>query len=128
MNQPTVAIVGASSDRSKYGNKSVRAHLQLGYRVFPINPRGGEIEGLPVYKSLSEVPVKPLDRVSFYVPPAVGVDILDEVAEVGCRELWLNPGSESEAVIEKAQFLGLEPIVACSIIDLGVSPASFPDR
>ncbi len=128
MNQPTVAIVGASSDRSKYGNKSVRAHLQLGYRVFPINPRGGEIEGLPVYRSLSEVPVKPLDRISFYVPPEIGVDILDEVAEVGCRELWLNPGSESEAVIEKAHFLGLEPITACSIIDLGVSPASFPDR
>ena len=128
MSQPTVAIVGASSDRSKYGNKSVRAHLQLGYQVFPVNPRGGEIEGLQVYRSLSDVPAKPLDRVSFYVPPEVGVDILDEVAEVGCRELWLNPGSESEALVEKARFLGLDPITACSIIDLGVSPASFPDR
>lgn len=128
MSQPTVAIVGASSNRSKYGNKSVRAHLQLGYLVYPVNPRGGEIEGLTVYRSVLEVPTKPLDRVSFYVPPEVGVDLLEEVVEVGCRELWLNPGSESEAVIEKAQFLGLDAIVACSIIDLGVSPASFPDR
>ena len=128
MTQPTVAIVGASADRSKYGNKSIRAHLQLGYRVYPINPRGGEIEGLTVYRSLSEVPEKPLNRISFYVPPTVGIDVLDEVAEVGCEELWLNPGSESEAVVEKATYLGLEPIVACSIIDLGVSPASFPDR
>ena len=128
MSQPTVAIVGASSDRSKYGNKSVRAHLQLGYKVFPINPRGGEIEGLTVYKSLSEVPEKPLTRVSFYLPPAVTLEVLEEVAEVGCKELWLNPGSESEAVVEKAMYLGLDPIVACSIIDLGVSPASFPDR
>ncbi len=128
MTQPTVAIIGASADRSKYGNKSIRAHLQLGYRVFPINPRGGEIEGLTVYCSLSAVPVKPLTRVSFYVPPAIGLDLLEEVAEVGCQELWLNPGSESQAVVEKATYLGLDPIVACSIIDLGVSPASFSDR
>ncbi len=128
MTQPTVAIVGASADRSKYGNKAIRAHLQLGYRVFPINPRGGEIEGLTVYKSLSDVPERPLTRITFYVPPLVGLDVLDEAAEVGCQELWLNPGSESEAMVEKATYLGLEPIVACSIIDLGVSPASFADR
>ncbi|MGE0759694.1 MAG: CoA-binding protein [Pirellulaceae bacterium] len=121
---PTVAIVGASPDRTKYGNKSVRAHLQQGYQVFPVNPRGGEIEGLPVYRSLSEIPVS-LDRISLYVPPQVGMQLLPEIAAKGCRELWFNPGSESDELIEQAYGLGLEPIVACSIVDVGVSPSQF---
>ena len=86
---PTAAIIGASADRTKFGNKSVRAHLSQGYEVFPVNPKGGVIEGLAVYKSLRDVPKRPLDRVSLYVPPTVGVKLLPEIAEVGCKELWL---------------------------------------
>ncbi|MBI1901906.1 MAG: CoA-binding protein [Planctomycetia bacterium] len=119
---PTAAIIGASADRTKFGNKSVRAHLSQGYEVFPVNPKGGVIEGLAVYKSLRDVPQRPLDRVSLYVPPAVGVSLLKEIAEVGCKELWLNPGSESDELVEKAEALGLNAIVACSIVSLGVSP------
>jgi len=55
-NKPTVAIVGASTDRTKYGNKSVRAHMRSGYEVFPINPKGGVVEGLPAYVSIADVP------------------------------------------------------------------------
>lgn len=115
---PTVAILGASADRSKYGNKSLRAHAAQGYEVFPVNPKGGEIEGLPVYASLADVPVEKLDRVSVYLPPAIGVKLLPEIAAKGCNELWLNPGSDSPEVIAAAQALGLEPIVACSIVDV----------
>lgn len=124
MERKTVAILGASADRSKFGNKSVRAHRQQGYNVYPINPRGGEIEGLTVYRSLAEVPVK-LDRISVYLPPAIGLAVLDEIAQKGCDELWLNPGSDSPEVIAKAEQLGLEPIVACSIVDLNLSPGEF---
>jgi predicted CoA-binding protein len=124
---PTVAILGASADRSKFGNKSVRAHLQQGYEVYPVNPRGGEVEGLRVYKTLSDVPVERLNRVSAYLPPKVVLDVLEEIAAKGCDELWLNPGTESPEVIEKARSLGLEPIQACSIVDLGVSPRDFPE-
>jgi len=127
MNSPTVAIIGASADRRKYGNKSVRAHVQQGYDVYPVNPKGGQIEGLEVYSSLSEVPVEQLDRVSLYVPPETGLQLLDEIAAKGCRELWLNPGSESEELIERARQRGLEPIVACSIVDLGVSPHAMEE-
>jgi hypothetical protein len=99
----------------------------MGYTVFPVNPKGGEIEGLPVYKTLAEVPAGKLDRISVYLPPAVGIKALDEIAARGCDELWLNPGSDSPEVVEKARSLGLNVIQACSIVDVGVSPASLHD-
>ena len=117
----TVAIVGASADRSKYGNKSVHAHLASGYDVYPINPRGGEIEGLSAYRTLSEAPVERFDRISLYVPPEIGLQMLPEIAAKGCDELWLNPGSESDELIAAAEKLGLNVIVACSIVDVGMN-------
>ena len=125
MSKPTVAIIGASADREKFGNKSVRAHLSQGYDVYPVNPKGGEIEGLMTYTRIDDVPVEPLDRVSVYLPPAIGLGVLEAIAAKGCRELFLNPGSESPEVVEKAESLGLTPIVACSIVDVGHSPAEF---
>ncbi|NOZ39758.1 MAG: CoA-binding protein [Planctomycetes bacterium] len=122
MSRPTVAILGASADRSKFGNKSVRAHLAQGYEVFPVNPKGGEIEGLKVYTSIGDVPVERLNRVSLYVPPAVGLSLIESIAAKGCDELWLNPGSESDELAAKARELDLEPIIACSIVDVGISP------
>jgi predicted CoA-binding protein len=99
--------------------------MQQGYTVFPINPKGGEIEGLQVYLSLSDVPVKPLQRISVYLPPAIGIRVLEEIAEVGCEELYLNPGTTSEELLAKAETLGLEPIQACSIVDLGMRPSDL---
>lgn len=118
MAQPTVAIIGASSDKSKFGNKSLLAHAEQGYDVYPVNPRGGEIEGLPVYFSISEIPIDQLDRISMYVPPAVGIGLLEEIAAKGCNELWLNPGSDSAELLAKAKSLGLNTVVACSLIDV----------
>lgn len=112
-----VAIVGASADRSKFGNRSLRAHAACGYEVFPVNPRGGTIEGLDAYTSLEEIPGGRLDRVSMYVPPAIGVVLLDAIAARGCDELWLNPGAESPEMIARAEELGLNAITACSLID-----------
>ncbi len=99
MPRRTVAILGASPERSKFGNKSVRAHLSQGYDVYPVNPKGGQIEGLPVYKSLADVPVAHLDRISVYLPPAVGMAVLEEIASQGLRRVVLQsrqrqPGSD----------------------------------
>ena len=116
MTKQTVAIVGASADRSKFSNKSIHAHLNAGYEVFPVHPREETIEGLKVYRSVLDIPVS-LDRVSLYLPPAIGINVLDEIARKGCRELWVNPGAESPELMEKAGSLGLNTIYACSLID-----------
>lgn len=126
--KPTVAILGASADRSKFGNKSVRAHLRQGFEVYPVNPKGGEIEGLTAYRSLADVPAGRLNRVSVYLPPPLVLKALDEIVARGCDELFLNPGTESPEVVGRAESLGLNPIVACSIVDLGVRPKDFPDE
>jgi predicted CoA-binding protein len=126
MTKPTVAILGASQNREKYGNKSVRAHLDQGYEVYPINPNADEIEGLKAYPGLSDLPVQTLDRVSVYLPPAVGLNVLDDIKKLSPKEVWFNPGSESDEILDKAQELGLNIIMACSIVDLGVSPRQYP--
>lgn len=123
MSNPTIAILGASHDPTKFGHKAVKAYLQQGYDVYPINPKGGEIAGQTVYASLNDLPVERLTRISVYLPPTIGLAALDEIAAKGCDELWLNPGADGEAVVERARELGLDPIVACSIVDIGVSPS-----
>ena len=120
----TVAILGASIDRAKFGNKAVRAFQQQGYEVFPVNPKAAVIEGLRAFKSLAEVPARP-DMISVYLPPEVLLRVLPEIAAKGCDELWLNPGTESAAVLTEAERLGLNVIQACSIVGVGVSPSQL---
>ena len=124
MNKPTVAVIGASNDRTKYSNKAVRAYFQQGYEVFPVHPKEQQIEGLRVYRSVLDIPAV-LDRITVYLPPAVGMKVIEEIARKGTKELFLNPGSESDELIEKAESLGLRPMVACSITEIGVSPSQL---
>jgi len=121
----SIAIVGASSDRQKYGNKAVRAFQKQGFTVYPVNPKGGEIEGLPAYTSLAEIPAEKVNRISMYVPPAVGLSMLDQITALSFDELWLNPGSESDELIEAARARGIEVVVACSIVAVGETPADY---
>jgi uncharacterized protein len=118
----SVAIIGASNDRNKYGNKAVRAFKQQGYSVYPVNPNETEVEGLRAFKSIAEVPERP-DMVSVYVSPGILKTLLPEIAAKGCDELWLNPGTESEEILAEAEKLGLNVIQACSIVGVGVSPS-----
>ena len=117
----TVAIIGASNNRTKFGNKAVRAFSRQGYTVFPVNPRETSIEGFPAFRSIHEVPVRP-DKISVYLHPSVLQKILPDIAAKGCDELWLNPGTESEDVLSEAERLGLNVIQACSILGVGDSP------
>lgn len=120
----TVAVLGASADRSKFGNKAVRAYAQRGFTVFPINPKESFIEGLAAFKSIAELPARP-DLVSVYLPPPVLMKVLPDIAVRGCEELWLNPGTESAEVLAEAERLGLNVVQACSIVGLGLSPSAL---
>ena len=120
----TVAVIGASNDRKKFGNKAVRAYLQEGFQVYPVNPHETQIEGLPVLNDISQVPVRP-DRISVYVRPEVVERLLPAIAIRGCDELWLNPGTESDKVLAEAERLGLTVVQACSIVDIGVNPSTL---
>ena len=120
----TVAVIGASSNRRKYGNKALRAFARQGYRVIPINPHEPEIEGLKAYPTVLDVP-GPIDMATVYVPGAIGVKVLDDVAKKGIAEVWLNPGADDDPVIARARALGLNIVVACSIMGIGESPGRF---
>ena len=91
-----------------------------------MNPKGGQIEGLPVYRSLAEVPVEHLDRISVYLPPEVGLRLLQEIADKRAGEIWFNPGSESPELLQKAHAQGLNVITGCSIVDAHANAARHP--
>ena len=119
---PSIATIGASQDRTKFGNKAVRIYAKKGFTIYPVHPKASEIEGIKTYASINDVPVEQIDRVSIYLPPEVGLKIIADVAKKKVGEVWLNPGSESDALLAKASELGLNVIAACSIVDVGMSP------
>lgn len=120
----TVAVVGASNDRTKFGNKALRAFQAEGYRVVPVNPHERTVEGLESYASVLEIPGM-VDMATVYVRPEVTFRLLDEFARKGIAEIWINPGAEDDAVIAEARGRGLNAIFACSIIGIGQSPAAY---
>ncbi|MBI3871655.1 MAG: CoA-binding protein [candidate division Zixibacteria bacterium] len=122
-----VAIIGASHDRRKYGNKAVRAYVQSGWTVYPVHPTARKIEGLTAYHSIRDVPL-PVDRVSIYLPPPVGVTLLPEIAAAQPGKVFFNPGSESPELLAQASKLGLNAVAACSLVAIGLTPEAFPSE
>ncbi len=120
----TVAVVGASRDQRKFGNKAVRGFRHAGYTVVPINLHDTEIEGLQVYRSVLDVPFD-IDMATLYVPPAVAEQIVEEIAKKQIPVLWLNPGADGPRVVQRARDLGLEPTIGCSLIAVGESPSRY---
>jgi acyl-CoA synthetase (NDP forming) len=117
----SVAIIGASNAREKFGNKSVRAFLRRGWTVYPVNPNEREVEGLKAYASITDIP-GPVDWASLYLPPWLGIDVLDGIKAKGVKELYVNPGAESDELLAKAEALGINAIWACSIVEIGERP------
>jgi predicted CoA-binding protein len=120
----TVAVIGASSDRRKFGNKALRAFRDEGYKVIPINPNEPAIEGVATYPSVVDVPEK-IDMATVYVPPEIGITLLDGFEQKRIPEIWINPGAESDALIAEARRRKLNVIEACSIVGIGRNPYSL---
>lgn len=120
----TVAVIGASSNREKFGNKALRAFAKRGYNVIPINPNEKEVEGYRTYPSVLDVPGA-IDLATVYVPPWAGVGVMDELAEKGVGQVWLNPGADGSEVLARARELGLRTEQLCSILAIGESPSNY---
>jgi predicted CoA-binding protein len=91
----SIALIGASNDRSKYGNKIYRDLRNKGYNVTPINPKEEKIEGDRAYSSIEEMKELP-DIANFVVPPPVAMKIAQNITNLGIKHLWFQPGSESK--------------------------------
>ena len=120
----TVAVVGASSDRRKFGNKALRAFVAEGYTVFAINPNEEAVEGFQTYSSVLDVPV-PIDMATVYVQPEIAESLLDDFEKKQIPEIWINPGAESDRLMAEAARRKLNLIYACSIVGIGRSPSQF---
>jgi predicted CoA-binding protein len=119
-----VAVIGASSDRHKFGNKALRAFRQHGDTVIPINPNASTVEGERAYASVLDYPGK-IDEATFYVQPEIGVRLMDEIAKKGITTVWLNPGADAPEVVARAKALGIITHVACSIVGIGDTPSRY---
>ena len=114
------AVVGASTDRAKYGNKVLRAYLQAEREVYPVHHKETEVEGLPAFPDLQSVPVA-LHGVSIITPPEVTERVVEAAARAGVKRLWMQPGAESEAAVARAEELGMSVIAGgpCLLVALG---------
>ena len=116
------AVVGASTDRSKYGNKVLRCYQQHGKQVFPVNPRAPEVEGLTAYPSLAALPAR-VPAISVITPPAATEQVVREAHAAGVEHVWMQPGAESAEAIRTAESLGLNVIAGgpCLLVVMGYS-------
>jgi len=120
LNGDRFAVVGASQDRDKYGNKVLRCYQQHQRTVVPVNPRAEQIEGLDAFAQLSDIP-EPVHGVSIITPPAVTRRVVEQAAELGIRHLWMQPGAEDESAVAWARQHDMEVIAgdACLLVVLG---------
>jgi predicted CoA-binding protein len=114
------AVVGASTNRDKYGNKVLRVYMQNDRPAFPINPKAGEVEGLKAYPDLESLPNKP-HGVSIITPPDVSKSILEQAAKLGIGHVWMQPGAEFEGAERRGDELGINVIAdgSCILVVLG---------
>jgi len=109
MNQKRFAVVGATDNPEKYGNRVVKNLRDRGYEVYPVNPKLERVEGLKCYPSIADIPVK-VDVVDFVVPPTATEEILEQCKDLGLDRIWLQPGSESETALAFCQDNNLKVI------------------
>lgn len=92
------AVVGASCDRIKYGNKVLRCYMQKNLVVHPVHPTQKIIEGLSVCRSLTDLPNQ-VQSISIITPPQVTEDVIAEAIKKGIKNIWIQPGAESKKAI-----------------------------
>lgn len=122
------AVVGASTNRDKYGNKVLRCYLQHGRPVFAINPRADAIEGVPCFADVASLP-EPVHGLSLVTPPKVTEAVVEAALGVGVRRFWMQPGAESDDATRRAEAEGavVIPGDACVLVALGYNNRWTPE-
>ena len=126
---PSFAVVGASTDRSKYGNKVLRCYLQHGRKAYPVNPRAPEVEGLRAYPSLATLPEQ-VQAISVITPPAATEQVVRDAHASGVKHVWMQPGAESAEAIRTTEALGMNVIAdgPCLLVVMGFREDAPPLR
>lgn len=123
--RPVWAVVGASQDRRKFGNMVYFDLRSGGYRVRAVNPNASEVEGDPAWPTLSALPERP-DVADFVTPPEVTARVLEEALGLGIPGLWFQPGSATDAILERARAGGATVVSGCAMTERhrrGTEPA-----
>jgi predicted CoA-binding protein len=103
------AVVGASPNRDKYGNKVLRVYQQNERTAFPVNPNEEEVEGLKAYPDLTSLP-QTVHGISIITQPAVTEKVIDEAIQLGIKHVWMQPGAESDKAVRAAEEAGMNVI------------------
>ncbi len=122
--EPAWAVVGASNDRAKYGNRIYLKLKHAGYRVYPVNRREHLIEGDAAYASLLDLPEPPA-VVNMVVPPHEAPSVVQQASEAGAQAIWFQPGAESARAIHWAREHGLDVVESCILVQLALRPPPF---
>lgn len=101
------AVIGSVSNKDKFANKIYNFMKNKGYKVYPVDPSGKELDGEKTFASLRDLPEKP-DAIDMVINPIRGEKYIDEAAELGIKYVWFQPGAESFEVVEKAKNYGME--------------------
>jgi len=97
--QKRFAVVGSFKNESKYAYRILKVLINKGYEVYPVNPSGKEVEGIKCHKNISEIPID-IDVVNLVTPPAASEKIVNECIAKNIKRVWLQPGAESDAVVD----------------------------
>lgn len=120
MTSPVYGVVGASSNRQKFGNKVLRCYIQNNKNVFPINPNESEIEGIPTVATVSNLPNE-VQSISIITPPLVTLRVVAEAIEHGIKNIWMQPGAEDSEAIKLCHAHNINLIAdgSCLLVLLG---------
>ena len=111
------AVVGASDNPEKYGSKIYKKLKSRGYRVYPVNPNYEIIEGDKCYKDLSSLPEIP-EVLDMVVSPRHGMKAVEEAANLGIKNIWLQPGTYNKELLDLISEKGLDAVQACVLVAL----------
>jgi len=120
LTSPAFGVVGASTNRQKYGNKVLRCYQQNGRKVIPVNPNEPEIEGIPCVATISDLPPD-VESISMITPPAVTAKLVPLALEKGIKNIWMQPGAEHPDAVALCRERGINVIAdgSCVLVVMG---------